>query len=88
MSTETRYCKHGHKKVQVGRGDKKRWVCNRCRAAARRGQSSGRRRGMSLAYDFAWSVSGFAAPGPASPKMGAPAFNASYYDQLPEGSEE
>ncbi|GIK42412.1 MAG: hypothetical protein BroJett011_62450 [Chloroflexota bacterium] len=73
---ETRLCKRGHKMTRVGRGDKKRWVCNKCRSASRRANASGSRRGRRLSYDVSWSAA-----------ASVPAVNASYYDR-PAAEEE
>lgn len=68
-----RFCKRGHPMKQVGRGDKKRWVCNKCRAAARRASSTGRR-GRRISLSLSWSPE-------MQPVASAPAVNVSYYDR-------
>jgi hypothetical protein len=83
---ETKLCKRGHKMTRVGRGDKKRWVCNKCRAEARRVSGAGRR-ARRMSYDASWSVSSFAA-GPGTPTVESPAVNMSYYDRPEIGEEE
>lgn len=83
MSSEVKYCHKGHKKTQVGRGSKKHWVCNRCRAEARRGRSSGGRRAR-LSYETSWMAAALAPSSQPSPGWGF-SFNASYYDKPEDG---
>lgn len=54
-------CKRGHKMKLVGRGDKKRWICNACRRQASRGKG-----GRRMAASVLWS------PGNIIPFDGAP----------------
>lgn len=66
MTTSAPICKKcGCTKWPQGRGEKKRWVCRKCQARARRrrGSSGGGRRRGSLNLGYTWS-----------------AFNTSYYD--------
>jgi aspartyl aminopeptidase len=70
---ETKLCKRSHRMTLVGRGDKKRWVCNKCRATARRARGNARgSRHVSLASSMTWS-SDF-----------APAVNPSYFERPEE----